>query len=188
MKGRGFPCILNSRCITESPLVQSDCIVYWSAGNLQGSLLLFLFSYVWRYSDKESVKEKWDFGTGWNRCEMKILMMLSLWLKLHIWKHFSFQVIWETQTKATWKCALFWIWDNLHHLVTSVSFREAKISLTSQVFLCFIIGKVVPNCKTHHIYTFLHLQEILSLDFLEMNFPKFCSGHCSVKCYVWEKV
>ena len=42
VKRRDFPCIFNSQFITASPLVQSDCSVYWSAGNLQGSLLLFL--------------------------------------------------------------------------------------------------------------------------------------------------
>ena len=30
----------------------------------------------------------------------------------------------------------------------------------------------VPNCKTHHISAFLDFLETLSLDFLEINFPK----------------
>ena len=36
------PCIFNSQFITASPFIQSDCSVYWSAGNFQGSLFLFL--------------------------------------------------------------------------------------------------------------------------------------------------
>ena len=70
------------------------------------------------------------------------------------------------------KYALFWIWDNLHHLGRSVSFREAadhpviftKFNVSPQVFLCFIIGQMIPNCKAHHICALLH--------FLEMNFLK----------------
>ena len=34
--------IINSQFITESPLVKSDCGIYWSAGNLLESLLFFL--------------------------------------------------------------------------------------------------------------------------------------------------
>ena len=41
----------------------------------------------------------------------------------------------------------------------SVSFREAedhpatftKINISPQVFLCFTIGQMVPNCKTPHV-------------------------------------
>ena len=43
VKKREFPCIFNSQCITATPLVQSDCIIYRSAGNFLGSLLLLLF-------------------------------------------------------------------------------------------------------------------------------------------------
>ena len=73
--------LFNSQFITASPVVQSDCNVYSSAGNSQGLLLLFLFLHLGRYSDEESVKEKWDFGTSWNWCEMKILMKLSSYVK-----------------------------------------------------------------------------------------------------------
>ena len=41
VKKREFPCIFNSQFITASPLVQSDCIIYCSAGNFLGSLLVF---------------------------------------------------------------------------------------------------------------------------------------------------
>ena len=37
-----FSYILNSQFVTGSPLVQSDCSIYWSAVNLPGSLLLYL--------------------------------------------------------------------------------------------------------------------------------------------------
>ena len=43
VKRKEFPCILNSQFISGSPLVQSDCSIYWSAGNLLWSLLFFLF-------------------------------------------------------------------------------------------------------------------------------------------------
>ena len=43
VKRREFQYILNSEFITASPLVQSDCSVDGSAGNRQGSLLLFLY-------------------------------------------------------------------------------------------------------------------------------------------------
>ena len=69
---------------------------------------------------------------------------------------------------------------HLYHLERSVSSRKAadhpatftKIKVPPQMFLCFIIRQMVPNCKTHHICDFLHFQKTLSLDFLEMNFPK----------------
>ena len=37
--------------------------------------------HVGRCSDEENVKEKWDFGTSCNWCKMKILMMLSPFVK-----------------------------------------------------------------------------------------------------------
>ena len=76
------------------------------------------------------------------------------------------------------KMYLVFIWDNLHHLRKSVSFCDAadhfaafnEINVTPTVFLCFfMIGQMVPNCKTPHM-CFLHFQETL-LVFLEMNFP-----------------
>ena len=56
---------------------QSVVFIYWSAGNLQGSMLLFLSFHVGRYLGRENVKEKWDFRISWNWCKMKILMKLS---------------------------------------------------------------------------------------------------------------
>ena len=52
--------------------------------------------------------------------------------------------------------------------------------------LCLTIGLMVLNCKTHHIYALLVVQETLSLDFLELS--QDCSGLYSVKCHVWETV
>ena len=77
VKRRNSPCIFNLQFITASTLVLSDFGVYWSVGNLQGSLLLFLSLHVGRYLAMESVQEKWDFGTCWNLCKLKILMMRS---------------------------------------------------------------------------------------------------------------
>ena len=62
VKRREFPYIFNSQFITASPLVHLDCIVYWSAGNLQESLLLFVSLHVVRYSNEESVKENGILG------------------------------------------------------------------------------------------------------------------------------
>ena len=50
--------------MTASPLVQSDFSVYWSGGNLQEPLLLFLLLCVGKYSGEKIVKEKWDFRTS----------------------------------------------------------------------------------------------------------------------------
>ena len=70
---------------------------------------------------------------------------------------------------------------HLYHLGRSVSSRKAadhpatfttKIKVPPQMLLCFIKRQMLPNCKTHHICDFLHFQETLSLDFLEMNFRK----------------
>ena len=58
---------------------------------------------------------------------------------------------------------MFWIGNNLHHFRKSVSFNEA--------ILCFIIRKMVPNCKTPHM-CFLRFQETLKLDYQEAIFPK----------------
>ena len=61
------------------------------------------------------------------------------------------------------------------------SFSEAadhpEINDTPHVFLCFIMGQMVPNCRTHHICAFLHFQGTLSY-ILEINFPK-PAGHYS---------
>ena len=61
-KRREFPYIFNSQFITASPLVHLDCIVYWSAGNLQESLLFFVSLHVGRYSNEESVTENGILG------------------------------------------------------------------------------------------------------------------------------
>ena len=144
--------------------VQRDCSVYCSAGNLQGSQLLFLSLHVWRYSDEESVKEKWDFGTGWNLCKMKILMKLVPLVKVTYLEIFLFSVnLIRKPNQNDLKMCLILDLDNLHHLGRGVSFREAadhptvftKVSVPPQVFLWFIIGQVFPNFKTHQICTFL---------------------------------
>ena len=62
VKRREFPYIFNSQFITASSLVHLDCIVYWSAGNLQESLLLFVSLHVGRYSNEESVTENGILG------------------------------------------------------------------------------------------------------------------------------
>ena len=64
VKRRDFSCIFNSQFMTASPLVQSDFSVYWSGGNLQEPLLLFLLLCVGKYSGEKIVKEKWDFRTS----------------------------------------------------------------------------------------------------------------------------
>ena len=151
-------------------------------------MLLFLSLHVGRYSDEKSVKEKWDFGTSWNWFKMKVLIMLSPSVEVHIWKYSSLQETWEKQSKTTRKCALFWIWDNLHHLGRSLSFSEAadypatftKISIPPQVLLCFIIKLMVPNSKKP-LGNFI-------IRFSGSEFSQDCSGHYSVKLYVWEKV
>ena len=79
---------------------------------------------------------------------------------------------------------------HLYHLERSVSSRKAadhpatftKIKVPPQMFLCFIIRQMVPNCD------FLHFQKTLSLDFLEMNFSQNCFGHYSVKFHAREKI
>ena len=79
---------------------------------------------------------------------------------------------------------MFWILNNLHEFVKSVSFREVpdfptsytEIKVSLQIFLCFIIERMVLNCITYHIYTFLHFQETLSSDFLEISFSKIVLG------------
>ena len=74
---------------------------------------------------------------------------------------------------------------HLYHLERSVSSRKAadhpatftKIKVPPQMFLCFIIRQMVPNCD------FLHFQKTLSLDFLEMIFPKlFWSLFRKISC------
>ena len=45
-----------------------------------------------------------------------------------------------------------------------------KVLVLMKLFLCFIIIKMVPNCKTPHV--FLRFQETLKLDHLEVIFPK----------------
>lgn len=71
----------SSQLITASHFVQSDCNFYWSAENLQGSLLLFLSLYHGRCQDETSVEEIWDIGTFWNWCKIKVIMMLSPFIK-----------------------------------------------------------------------------------------------------------
>ena len=117
-------------------------LVSWKFTRITASLSL----HIGRFSNEKSVEEKWDFGTSWNWCKMKIVIMLSLFGKLHIWKYFSSQETREKQTKTIWKCALFLIWENLHHLRRIVSFNEAadhpattKINVPPQTFLCFMI-------------------------------------------------
>ena len=72
------------------------------------------------------------------------------------------------------------IWNNLDRLGKSDSFSEAvdhpatftKINIPPEVFLCFVVREMVPNCKIYQIFAFLHFQETLSLDFVKMSFPK----------------
>ena len=33
------------------------------------------FLHVVRYSDEKNVNKNWDFGTSWNWCESKIMML-----------------------------------------------------------------------------------------------------------------
>ena len=107
---------------------------------------------------------------------MKILKMLSPSTYLEI---FRFQKNWENKPKQSENVPYFGFGTNCI-IWQRVSFSEAadhptaftKINVPAQMFLCFIIGRMVPNCKTHHICAFLHFQETLSLDVLEMNFPK----------------
>ena len=63
MKRKKFPCIFNSQFITASPLVQSDYSIYWSAGNLQGSLLLFL-RMLGDAQMRKVLKKNWIFGVA----------------------------------------------------------------------------------------------------------------------------
>ena len=73
---------------------------------------------------------------------------------------------------------LVWIWGNLH-FGRNVNFSEdahhpgnvTKINVPAQVFLCFIIRQMVPNCKTLYVL-FGIFQESSSLYFLDMNFAK----------------
>ena len=37
---------------------------------------------------------------------------------------------------------------------------------------------MVENCKTHNVSAFLHFQETLSLDFLEVKVSSFCERSC----------
>ena len=109
------------------------------------------------------------------------------------WYYYLFQISYLGKFLFL-RFVLFWIWNNLYHLRKSVSFSEAadhpaastKINVPPQMFLCFIIRQMVPSCKIHHICFFLHFQETLSLDFLEMNFPKiarlFWSLFCEMSC------
>ena len=59
VKTRDVPCNFNSQFITANPFVQSDCCVSWSAGNLQGSLLLFLSLDVGRYTQMSKMLKKY---------------------------------------------------------------------------------------------------------------------------------
>ena len=75
-----------------------------------------------------------------------------------------------------------------------VSFRKAadhpatfsKINVPTQLFLCFIIDQMVPNCKTLHM-CFFAISGNFVTRFSGNVFSQDCSGH-SVKCNVWEKV
>ena len=86
----------------------------------------------------------------------------------------------KQKQNTTWKCTLFWIWGNSHHrggvlvLVKLQTTLQPSLKLTN-IYRCFLftIRQIVQNCKAHHTCAFLYFQKILSLDFLEMNFPRF---------------
>ena len=73
---------------------------------------------------------------------------------------------------------------NLHHLGRSVSFGEAadhpaaftKVNVPPQVFLCFIIGQMVPNFKTHNICAFFAFLGNFIIIFSGSEFSQDCSG------------
>ena len=115
-----------------------------------------------------------------NWCKMKILVMLSPSVKTRYLKIFQFSGNFGKARQNNPKMFLFWIWDNLHHLVWSVRFIEAaghlstftKINVLPQVYLCLITRQMISNCKTHHICAFFAFKETLVRDFMEMNFHK----------------
>ena len=75
---RGFSRValfLFTICHSKSSFpIRLQCLLLsWKFTRTTASLSL----YFGRYSDEGTVKEMWDFRTGWSWCKTKILMMLS---------------------------------------------------------------------------------------------------------------
>ena len=101
MKRKEFLCIFKSQFITGSPLVESDYSIYWSAGNLLGSLLFLLYM-LGDAQMRKVLKKNGILGSAGIGVKWKCKRCFHLLWKLNIWKCFSFQETWEKQTKATW--------------------------------------------------------------------------------------
>ena len=51
----------------------------------------------------------------------------------------------------------------------------------------FIIGQMLPNCKTHQILCFLAFSGKFVIEFSGNNFFQDCTGYYSKKCLILEK-
>ena len=171
VKRRNSPCIFNLQFITASTLVLSDFGVYWSVGNLQGSLLLFLSLHVGRYLAMESVQEKWDFGTCWNLCKLKILMMRSPSVKTTSGNFLVFRRLQKNKPKQA---------EN----VPCVGFRTNCIIWGRLL----VLGKLQNTQQSSLKHTTYVPSVNLIIRFSGNYFSQDCFSHYSLKCHVWEKV
>ena len=107
---------------SSAPVKLQCLLISWKFTTITVSLSFFP---CWEILNEESVKDIWEFGTGWSWCKMIILLMLSPSVKTAYLEIFQFSGNLRKRTKTTWKCVWFWIWDNLHHLRRGVNFRQA---------------------------------------------------------------